>query len=53
MVDMTRRAFRTVRGWHAPLAWFAAACTLLVPVLLVAWLVDDRTLLGQPIWASR
>lgn len=39
----------TRRG-HAGLFQFAAAMAALVPVLAVAALVDDRTLLGQPLW---
>jgi hypothetical protein len=46
------RALRTVAGWHGPLAVLAAVSALLVPVLAVAWLLDDRTLLGMPIWAK-
>jgi hypothetical protein len=46
------RVLRTVAGWHGPLAVLAAVSALLVPVLAVAWLLDDRTLLGMPIWAK-
>ena len=45
-------ALRTVARWHGPLAALAALSALLVPVVALAWLVDDRTLLGAPIWAK-
>lgn len=47
-----REALRTVRTWHAPLAWFAAAMVALVVVSVAAWIVDDRVLTGAPIWAK-
>ncbi len=46
------RALRTVVRWHGPLAALTAVSALLVPVVAVAWLLDDRTLLGTPVWAK-
>ncbi len=45
-------ALRTVARWHGPLAVLAVTAALLVPVVTVAELLDDRTLLGAPIWAK-
>jgi hypothetical protein len=45
-------ALRTVARWHGPLAVLAALSALLVPVVALVWLLDDRVLLGMPIWAK-
>lgn len=45
-------AFRTVRGWHGPLAWFGLVMAGLALVSLVGYFVDDRVLVGMPIWAK-
>ena len=45
-------ALRTVRGWHGPLAWFGLAMAGLALVSLVGYFVDDRVLVGMPIWAK-
>ncbi len=47
-----RTALRTIRAWHGPLALFALLMLALAAVCAVAWTVDDRLLLGQPIWAK-
>lgn len=44
--------FRVVRGWHAPLAWMAVAMAGLAVVSATGWVLDDRTLVGQPIWTK-
>jgi len=49
---MIAGSFRRVRGWHAPLAWFAASMAVLAVVSAVGMGVDDRTLVGAPIWAK-
>ena len=46
------QAFRVVRGWHGPLAWFAVAMLVLTATTALAWAVDDRVLTGMPIWAK-
>lgn len=45
-------AFRTVRGWHGPMAWFGVAMAGLALVSLVGYFLDDRVLVGMPIWAK-
>ena len=45
-------ALGVLRRGHAPLAWFSVGMVGLTAVALVAWSVDDRTLVGQPIWAK-
>ncbi len=54
MTVLTRAgaALRAVARWHGPLAVLAAVSAALVPVTAVAWLLDDRTLGGQPIWTK-
>ena len=42
----------TIRAWHAPLVWFAVAMTGLTAVSAVGYVVDDRILVGVPIWAK-
>ncbi|MGH3789839.1 MAG: hypothetical protein ACRDQ9_03385 [Pseudonocardiaceae bacterium] len=44
------RPLRRVLRWHRPLVLFVAAMALLVPVALVGLAVDDRVLVGAPIW---
>jgi hypothetical protein len=39
-----------VLRWHRPLMLFVAAMVLLVPVTMVGLVVDDRVLVGAPIW---
>jgi len=43
---MLRQALR----WHPPLMIFALAMAALIPVTLVGLVVDDRILVGSPIW---
>ena len=38
--------------WHRPLCWFAAAMVGLAVVSAVGYFVDDRILVGVPIWAK-
>ena len=45
-------AFRTARGWHGPLAWFGLVMAGLALVSLVGYVLDDRVLVGMPIWAK-
>lgn len=45
-------ALRTLTRWHGPLAILALTSVLLVPLTGLAWLLDDRTLGGMPIWAK-
>lgn len=40
------------RRGHPGLFWFAAVMAALASVLVVAALVDDRTLLGAPVWVK-
>lgn len=44
--------WRTVRGWHPPLAWFAVAMAALAVISLIGYVVDPRILVGVPIWAK-
>ncbi|HEV7650978.1 MAG TPA: ABA4-like family protein [Actinophytocola sp.] len=39
-------------GWNRPLLWFAAFAAVLEVVSLVGLVVDDRVLVGAPIWAK-
>jgi len=41
---------RPVLGWHRPLIVFAVANAVLIPVALAGLVVDDRVLVGAPIW---
>jgi hypothetical protein len=43
-------ALADARRGHPGLFWFAAAMAALTPVLVVTALVDDRMLLGAPLW---
>ncbi len=45
-------ALRTMLRWHGPLVAFSLSMAVLSVALVVAWLVDDRTLLGAPLWAK-
>ena len=40
----------TVLSWHRPLIVFAAANAVMALVALVGLVVDDRMLVGAPIW---
>jgi hypothetical protein len=46
--DLFRRAF----GWHRPLMLFAAFAAVVALIAAVGLVVDDRTLVGAPIWAK-
>ncbi|SMD24779.1 hypothetical protein SAMN05660733_07860 [Lentzea albidocapillata] len=39
-----------LRTWHRPLVLFGWSMALLIPVSLLGLLVDDRMLVGSPIW---
>jgi hypothetical protein len=39
-----------VRGWHRPMAWFAGVMAVAAIGSAVGLAVDDRILLGAPIW---
>lgn len=41
---------RTVLSWHRPLIVFAAANAVIALVALIGLVVDDRVLVGAPIW---
>ncbi len=41
---------RPLLGWHRPLIVFAVANAVLIPVALGGLVVDDRVLVGAPIW---
>jgi hypothetical protein len=45
---LVRRAF----GWHRPLMLSAAFCAVIGVVAAVGLVVDDRILIGAPIWAK-
>ncbi len=45
-------AIRRALTWHRPLVAFTVAMVVLTPTTAVTWLLDDRTLLGAPIWAK-
>lgn len=45
---LVRRAY----GWHRPLMLFAAFASVVTLVALVGLVVDDRELVGAPIWAK-
>jgi pterin-4a-carbinolamine dehydratase len=38
--------------WHRPLMLFAGAMALLTVATAAAWLVDDRLVMGAPVWAK-
>ncbi|GAB3494569.1 hypothetical protein [Amycolatopsis cihanbeyliensis] len=42
----------TTRGWHRPLLVNTALMLSLVAVSIVGLLVDDRALLGEPVWVK-
>ena len=44
------RPLQWILLWHRPLVLLVAAMVLLVPVALVGLVVDDRVLVGAPIW---
>ncbi len=39
-------------GWHRPLRYFAAAMAITSLVAVIGLIVDDRILVGAPIWAK-
>lgn len=43
---------RGVFGWHRPLMAFAAFATVVMAIAAVGLVVDDRVLVGSPIWAK-
>ena len=43
---------RNALGWHRPLMWFTAAMVLTGLVSALEYNLDDRTLVGVPIWAK-
>lgn len=45
-------AFRTIRGWHQPLVFFAIVMAGLAVVCAVGLVVDGRTINGAPGWAK-
>lgn len=45
-------ALRRALAWHRPLVAFGVAMVVLAAALVVAWAVDDRTVLGAPVWAK-
>jgi hypothetical protein len=49
-VTAPSRPLQRILRWHRPLVLFVAAMALLVPVALVGLAVDDRVLVGAPIW---
>lgn len=40
------------RHWNKPMLWFAGLCAALAVASVVGLAVDDRTLLGAPIWVK-
>ncbi|MFD3688118.1 hypothetical protein ACFWTE_25245 [Nocardiopsis sp. NPDC058631] len=45
-----RSPAQPLRRWHRPLVYFAALSGLLAVATCVGMVVDDRTLLGEPLW---
>src|SRR3712207_4517826 len=45
-------AFRTIRGWHQPLAYFALVMVGLAVASAVGLVVDGRIINGAPGWAK-
>ncbi|WP_051166291.1 hypothetical protein [Amycolatopsis orientalis] len=41
-----------MRTWHRPSLWFAAAMAVAAVLTVAAMLLDQRTLLGAPVWAK-
>ena len=52
LLTRTGHVLRTLRTWHGPLAALAVLSAALAVATIGAWLLDDRVLLGQPIWAK-
>jgi len=50
MAVWTSSSMARVLGWHRPLMLFVAAMALLVPVTIIGLVLDDRVLVGAPIW---
>jgi hypothetical protein len=48
VTGLVRGAF----GWHRPLMWFATFAAVVTAVAAVGLVVDDRVLVGAPIWAK-
>lgn len=48
VTGLVRGAFQ----WHRPLMWFAAFAAVVTVVAAVGLVVDDRMLVGAPIWAK-
>lgn len=46
MTDLAGR----LSGWHRPMMWFAGAMAAMTAVSAVGLVVDDRVLIGAPIW---
>lgn len=44
--------FRVMLSWHAPLTWFAVAMAAIAVVSAAGLVLDDRILVGAPIWAK-
>jgi len=42
--------FRKIVRWHPPLMFFVLSMVALIPVTAIGILVDDRELVGSPIW---
>jgi anti-sigma-K factor RskA len=50
MGDVVAELTDRVRGWHRPMAWFAGVMAVMTVASAVGLAVDDRILLGAPIW---
>lgn len=48
----TAGSYRNLGGWHRPLLWFAGAMAVTTLISAVGLAVDDRMLVGAPIWAK-
>ncbi|TWP48100.1 hypothetical protein FKR81_29400 [Lentzea tibetensis] len=49
---MLKTSVNTALRWHRPLVILGIAMAALVPVTLIGMLVDDRVLVGAPIWTK-
>lgn len=45
-------ATRTMHSWHPPLFWFAVSMVLVAIAPAIGYVVDDRILVGAPIWGK-
>ncbi|MFC4855489.1 hypothetical protein [Actinophytocola glycyrrhizae] len=43
---------RSAFGWHRPLMWFATFAAAVTVIAAIGLVVDDRMLVGAPIWAK-